>query len=53
MLQLQAELNEVKTTYAALTVHFQPIFAAKTGKIFGYEALARHRTKRIDIKKII
>lgn len=52
MLQLQAELNEVKTTYAALTVHFQPIFAAKTGKIFGYEALARHRTKRIDIKKL-
>ncbi|MCX8030267.1 MAG: EAL domain-containing protein [Thermodesulfovibrionales bacterium] len=37
---------------AELTVNFQPIFHAKTGDIFGYEALTRHISKKINIKKL-
>jgi len=55
---LDMEFNNLKTEnihkslYTNLTVHFQPIFQAKTGKIFGYEALTRHKTKKINIKKL-
>ena len=41
-----------KNLYNDLTVHFQPIFHVQTGKIFGYEALARHKTKKINTQKL-
>jgi len=41
-----------KNLYNELTVHFQPIFHVQTGKIFGYEALARHKTKKINTQKL-
>ncbi len=38
--------------YSELTIHFQPIFNAKTGKIYGYEALTRHKSKSINVKEL-
>jgi EAL domain-containing protein (putative c-di-GMP-specific phosphodiesterase class I) len=36
--------------YSELTVHFQLIYSATTGKIFGYESLARHKYKNLFSK---
>jgi len=53
-----AEFGTLKLTqnyenlYSQLTVHFQPIFYSKTSKVFGYEALTRHKQKKINIKKL-
>lgn len=44
----QAEDSLIRT-YSELTVHFQPIFSSKDGKIYGYEALARHRSRNINV----
>lgn len=44
--------NSLIKIYSELTVHFQPIFSSKDGKIYGYEALARHRTKNINILEL-
>lgn len=41
--------TSVTDLYSELTVYFQPIFSSKDGKVFGYESLARHKTKDIDI----
>jgi len=53
---LQSECKPLGQTcrklFSELTVHFQPIFFAKTGKVFGYEALARHVSKSINVKKL-
>ncbi|MCX7987839.1 MAG: EAL domain-containing protein [Thermodesulfovibrio sp.] len=38
--------------YSELTVHFQPIFESKKFKIYGYESLARHVSKKINIGKL-
>lgn len=52
MLQLQTETAEGVNLYSKLTIHFQPIFSAKTGKIFGYEALTRHKSRKINVKNL-
>lgn len=41
-----------QSLYNHLTVHFQPIFLTKTGKIFGFEALTRHKSGSINVKKL-
>ncbi|MCS7164622.1 MAG: EAL domain-containing protein [Thermodesulfovibrio sp.] len=47
MLQTEYRIYQNKNLdlpYSDLKVHFQPIFSAKTGTIFGYEALTRHKS---------
>ncbi len=63
MIQLN-ELNPLKTKnflffldyldlcYQDLTIYFQPIYEAKTFRIFGFEALLRHRYKAINPKEL-
>ncbi len=45
-------MSKPKFLYSELTIHFQPIFSAREGKIFGYEALTRHRYKSFNIKEL-
>ncbi|GAB5047221.1 EAL domain-containing protein [Thermodesulfovibrio sp. TK110] len=52
MLQIQTEPVTSLNLYSYLTIHFQPIFVAKTGKIFGYEALTRHKFKKINVNNL-
>ncbi|MCX7913589.1 MAG: hypothetical protein N2511_03275, partial [Thermodesulfovibrionales bacterium] len=44
--------TQAEISYLELTAHFQPIFHARDGSVFGYEALARHISKNINIKKL-
>lgn len=52
MLQTENNLQEykAKSLYSELTVFFQPIFSSIKGKIFGYEALMRHKRKNLNVK---
>lgn len=54
MLQTENNLNQSKLglLYSKLTVHFQPIFSSKSGKIFGYESLTRHISMSLNIKDL-
>ncbi len=54
MLQTETKLNHTESSslYSELTVHFQPIFSSKNGKIFGYESLARHVSMSLNIKNL-
>ncbi len=45
-------IRKPKYLYSELTIHFQPIFSAQDGKIFGYEALTRHRYRSFNIKEL-
>ncbi|MFN3505600.1 MAG: EAL domain-containing protein [Caldimicrobium sp.] len=49
---LQNQFHLYGTLYSELNTHFQPIFSAKSGAVFGYEALMRHRSKSLNIKKL-
>lgn len=44
--------HKLDLSYSELTVHFQPIFSAKDGKIFGYESLTRHPKGNLNIKNL-
>ncbi len=44
--------DELALLYRELTVHFQPIYSTRLGKVFGYEALARHKNRAINIKNL-
>jgi len=57
MLQMEEKIFKTENMYpenmySELTIHFQPIFRAQNGKIFGYEALTRHSSKSINIKQL-
>jgi len=54
VLQTENNLNQSKLglLYSKLTVHFQPIFSSKSGKIFGYESLTRHISMSLNIKDL-
>lgn len=55
MLQTQNRFyneNSLNLFYSDLTVHYQPIFLSKNGKIFGYEALTRHLSMNLNIKNL-
>lgn len=49
-LQIDSQLLK---EYSKLTAHFQPIFSSKDGRIFAYEALARHEDDRVKIIDLI
>ena len=40
-LRLESEFNDLMEDFELSTYHFQPIFNARTGKVFAYEALMR------------
>ncbi len=54
MLQTERNIStyEKNLIYSELTVHFQPIFSSKNGKIFGYESLTRHKSKNLNIENL-
>lgn len=53
MLQTEKDLlKDSAVRYSELTVHFQPIFSSMDGKIFGYEALTRHKSKSLNVKEL-
>lgn len=53
MLQIETKkpFANLTTQYSELTIHFQPIFT-KNLEIFGYEALTRHISSKINIKQL-
>ncbi len=48
----ELSFDNLALLYQELTVHFQPIYSARHRKVFGYEALARHKNKTINVKNL-
>ncbi len=44
--------DDFAALFQELTVHFQPIYSTRQGKVFGYEALARHKNKAMNVKNL-